>query len=114
MTAHRWQPGESGNPTGRPKRKLLTDALTAELQKAVTKDSDRTKAQAIITRLVNIVLTGDRSESVAAAKLLWAYHEGQPTQPIVIEDEARRVAAERGLDPDRVVTLFESIKRRAS
>jgi Family of unknown function (DUF5681) len=106
--------GVSGNPGGRPKRRLLSDALNDELQKAARNGTDRTKAEAIITRLVNIVLTGDRGESVAAAKLLWAYHEGQPTQPIVIEDEARRVAAERGLDPDRVITLFESIKRRAS
>lgn len=37
---------------------------------------------------------------------------GKPTQPIDIYDAARRLAEERGLDPDRVINLFDAIKRR--
>jgi hypothetical protein len=39
---------------------------------------------------------------------------GSPVKTIAIEDEARRLAEARGLDPDRVVHLFETLKRRAS
>jgi hypothetical protein len=39
---------------------------------------------------------------------------GSPVKTIAIEDEARRIAEARGLDPDRVVHLFEDLKRRAS
>lgn len=37
---------------------------------------------------------------------------GRPTQPIDVYDAARRLATERGLDPDRVITLYDAIKRR--
>jgi hypothetical protein len=37
---------------------------------------------------------------------------GKPTQPIDVYDAARRLAEERGLDPDRVINLFDAIKRR--
>jgi hypothetical protein len=39
---------------------------------------------------------------------------GSPVKTIALQDEARRIATERGLDPDRVVNLFETLKRRAS
>ncbi len=39
---------------------------------------------------------------------------GSPVKTIALQDEARRIAAERGLDPDRVVHLFDTLKRRAS
>ena len=108
--------GVSGNPGGRPKRRLLSDALNEELQKAARNGTDRTKAEAIITRLVNIVLTGDRGESVAAAKLLWAYHEGQPVQPVEFEirREADRLAAATGADPDFLIRRAQQLAAEAS
>lgn len=39
---------------------------------------------------------------------------GKPTQPIDIYGAARRLAVERGVDPERVINLFEAIKRRAA
>lgn len=37
---------------------------------------------------------------------------GRPTQPIDVYGAARRLALERNLDPDRVINLYEVIKRR--
>lgn len=37
---------------------------------------------------------------------------GKPAQPIDVYDAVRRLAVERNLDPDRVIYLYEAIKRR--
>lgn len=37
---------------------------------------------------------------------------GKPTQPIDFYDAARRAAEERGLNPDRVIHLYEQLKRQ--
>lgn len=106
-----FQPGQSGNPSGGSKRRLLTDALNAELQRVARKGDDKTQAHAIIRRLVNIVLTGDRSESVAAAKLLWSYHEGQPVQTIDLEVRraADRLAAATGADAEFLIRRAQQL-----
>lgn len=108
--------GVSGNPSGRPKRRLLTDALNAELQKVARAGTDKTVAEQIVRRLVNIVLVGDRSESVAAAKLLWAYHEGQPVQTIDLEVRraADRLAQATGADPDFLIRRAQQLAAEAS
>jgi hypothetical protein len=36
---------------------------------------------------------------------------GKPTQPFDFYDAARRAAEERGLNPDRVIHLYEQMKR---
>lgn len=37
---------------------------------------------------------------------------GKPTQPVDVYDTARRLAEERGLDPDKVVGIFDGLKRK--
>jgi hypothetical protein len=108
-----FQPGQSGNPTGRPKRRPIADLLLAELEKAAGR-SDATKAEKLVERLVGIALTGKRSESVAAANLIIAYTDGLPTQRVEVDvyDTARQMALERGLDPDKVIDLYEKIKQQ--
>lgn len=39
---------------------------------------------------------------------------GKPTQPIDVLDTVRQLAVARNLDPERVVNLYEIIKRRRS
>lgn len=37
---------------------------------------------------------------------------GKPTQPFDFHEAARRAAEERGLNPDRVIHLYEQLKRQ--
>lgn len=107
-------PGVSGNPNGRPKSKPLTTLLKAELQKPARGKSGLTKGQKLIERLLTIAMNGKRSESVTAMRLLFAYSDGLPTQVVEVDiyDEARRLAQQRGLDPDRVVSLLDAARGR--
>ena len=111
--ATRFQPGQSGNPLGRPKRKPITELLAAELEKSAIKNG-QTREQRMVERLVTIALTGKRSESLQAMKLIFAYRDGLPTQRLEVDfyDAARRAAEERGLNPDRVIHLYEQLKRQ--
>lgn len=119
MTDHRlanlrpFQPGQSGNPTGRPKRKPVTEALLAELAKPHGRNG-ATKLEAMVTRLVKTVISGKPREAVEAAKLIMTYTDGLPVQMVEVDvyDAARRLAEERGLDPEKVVSLFDAIKAR--
>jgi hypothetical protein len=106
--------GQSGNPSGRPKRKPITDSLRAELEQPVRGKSGKTKRQALVDRLLLIALSGKRSEALAAMKLIFSYTDGLPTQQVEIDfyDAARRAAEERGLNPDRVIHLYEQLKRQ--
>lgn len=106
--------GQSGNPSGRPKRKPITDSLRAELEQPVRGKSGKTKRQALVDRLLLIALTGKRSEALPAMKLIFAYADGLPTQQVEVDvyDVARELAQARGLDPERVINLYEQIKRR--
>lgn len=108
----RFEPGQSGNPGGRPKRKPITDLLAAELEKVAGKS---TQGQKLVKRLLSIATQGKRSDSVAALRLIMAYTDGLPVQAVELDiyDAARRAAEERGLDPERVITLYETLKRKA-
>lgn len=109
-----WEPGQSGNPSGRRKTKPVTDALKASLEEPVRGKSGKTKRQALVDRLLLIALTGKRSEALAAMKLIFSYSDGLPNQQVEVDvyDAARRQAEARGLDPERVVSLYEEIKRK--
>lgn len=37
---------------------------------------------------------------------------GKPTQPVDVLDATRRLAEERGLDPDKVVSIFDGLKKK--
>ena len=72
-----------------------------------------TKARSIARRIVAIVLSGANRDSVEAAKLLFAYAEGLPVQPIEF-DVARVVtelAADRGLSQEDINRAVSETKR---
>ncbi|HEX6786969.1 MAG TPA: DUF5681 domain-containing protein [Acidimicrobiales bacterium] len=77
-----WEKGQSGNPLGRRQAKPVTDAILAELKKP---HQHGTRLEAVAARLVNLILRGERAESVAALKLLLGYTDGLPHQPIDVE-----------------------------
>lgn len=57
--AHRFKPGQSGNPRGRPKTGALTRAFRALLEQPIPGDRQkRTYAQAIAERLAELAVKG--------------------------------------------------------
>lgn len=109
-----WQPGQSGNPGGRPKTRHLTEILTEELAKPSGK-SGQTREQRMIERLVTIALTGKRGEALQAMKLIFAYRDGLPVQPIELEVRraAERIAERTGADADWLIRRAQEIAAEA-
>lgn len=110
-----WEPGQSGNPGGRPKTRHLTDLLAVELAKPASKNG-QTREQRMIERLVSIALTGKRNEALQAMKLIFAYRDGLPVQPIELEVKraAERIAAATGADPEWLVKRAQEIAEEAA
>lgn len=88
-----FQPGESGNPGGRPKAKEWADALRVAVKRA---DGDRTVLAAIAERVASEALNGN----MVAAKEIGDRLDGKPPQAIVGDDDA---------DPVRVLHRIERI-----
>jgi Family of unknown function (DUF5681) len=85
--ATRWRKGQpSPNPGGRPKSRLLSNALTAKLAEVKPDDAEgRTYAQVIAANLVELAAGKSRSAVVAAAQILDRI-EGKPTQQLHVAD----------------------------
>ena len=108
-----FQAGQSGNPTGRPKRKPVTDAILAELARQHGRNG-KTKLDAMVANMVALAINGRSKEAVEAFKLILSYTDGLPVQTVEIDvyDAARREAEARGLDPEKVVSILEGLKQR--
>ena len=78
LAPHCFQPGQSGNPSGRPKGAVsLVHLLRAKLAE-VPEGQRKTYAQGIVDSTIKDALAGDS----AARKLVWSYIEGDPKQHI--------------------------------
>lgn len=82
-----FQPGQSGNPIGRPRRKVLTNALLRAL--ALPWDGRRNESgkQMIVRRLLGVIAKGEDKDVIKAAELVWKYTEGMPVQTVEIDFE---------------------------
>jgi hypothetical protein len=81
-----FQPGQSGNPNGPPKRpKIFTQAILTALKR--TDQNDVEAIQRIADRLVNHALTSEFID-VMAIREIADRAEGKVTQPIGGDDEA--------------------------
>lgn len=89
-----FEPGQSGNPNGRPKRRHLADMLGEELAKPSRRDG-RSRDQRLVERLVTIALEGKRAEALRAMQLIFAYRDGLP---IARTETGEPGAFERGFE----------------
>jgi hypothetical protein len=79
---HRWLPGQSGNPGGRPRTGALTKACRELMEQTVPGDpAGRTYAQAIAERLADLSLKGHLS----AIRELGDRAEGRAGQLLSLE-----------------------------
>jgi hypothetical protein len=83
-----FEPGESGNPGGRPKTKEFKAALTLAIKRT---DGDKTKLAQIAEALVDKAATGD----VQAIKEVADRLDGKATQPISGDDDAAPILLAR-------------------
>ena len=68
--ARRWPKGVSGNPGGRPKSRLLSQALTARLGELAPGDSaGRTVAEILADNLITLACSQERNSVAAAAEI---------------------------------------------
>jgi hypothetical protein len=87
LAAHRFQPGQSGNPGGRPKARSITTVLRERLDEAIAGDKD---VRAAVERLVEAVLKQAIAGDLKALALLLERTEGPPPAK---GDEAARGGA---------------------
>lgn len=84
---HQWQPGQSGNPAGRPKWRTLSEAYRAQLRQVDPDDPDgRTFAEVIAERQVKVAAgragVHCTESSTNAAKEIADRTEGKARQAI--------------------------------
>lgn len=87
MVASQWKPGESGNPSGRPKTKPITDALRELMAEEYTGKEERfrglTNAQVLALRLFEMAEGGD----LKALEELATRLEGRAPQAVTMAGE---------------------------
>ncbi len=81
-----FQPGQSGNPGGSTKRRLITNRLEIELLKAVD-DGDKIKAQVIAEKVVDKAVAGDPW----AIQFVVERTEGKPDQNFSVTRNVREI-----------------------
>lgn len=89
--AHKWKPGQSGNPGGRPKKTLLTE-MTAELLEEIA--SDPVQRQ-VFKDAVKQKLLAKGVVSAMTLDKLWERHEGKVVQPVQVDGEIELKLSER-------------------
>ncbi len=99
---NRFKPGASGNPKGRPKLTLLSEAIRAQLACAAPDADERTYAEVIAEKLCAEAAAGN----VAAAREIADRTEGKAKQAIDVDlaiFDWRELARAHGLSEQDVI-----------
>ncbi len=108
-----FQPGESGNPAGRPKLTKLTEALTAKIAEIAPGANEETIAEQIAQALINEALDGN----VQAIREIADRTEGRPKQMLDVDMKLldwRELARAHGLDETDVIREAQLIIKSAA
>jgi hypothetical protein len=98
-----FKPGQSGNPAGRPKKALLSDALRRQLAEAMQGAPEKTIAEVIARALIREAVAGN----VQAIREVGDRSEGKPAQAIALDLDVRdwrQMAQSNGLEINDVLT----------
>ena len=99
---NRFKPGASGNPKGRPKLTLLSEAIRAQLAVVAPDTDERTYAEIIAEKLCAEAVAGN----VNAAREIADRTEGKPKQAIDVDlaiFDWRELARAHGLNEQDVI-----------
>ncbi len=99
---NRFKPGASGNPNGRPKLTLLSEAIRAQLAVEAPDADERTYAEVIAEKLCTEAASGN----VGAAREIADRTEGKPKQAIDVDlsiFDWRELARAHGLNEQDVI-----------
>src|SRR3984885_11025030 len=89
---YRWKKGQSGNPSGRPKSKTLSDAYKSKLEELVPHDPEgRTWGEIVAEAQIRDAVRGN----VQAAREIADRTEGRARQAIEFEDKTMTQAFEK-------------------
>lgn len=85
--AYGFRPGQSGNPSGRPKCRTLSEAYRVRLAQVDEADPEgRTFAEKIAAAQADLAASGEPVASTMAAKELGDRTEGRPRQAVEVVD----------------------------
>lgn len=89
----RFQPGQSGNPSGRPRKPeaILSEAIRKQL--AEMHDNEKTKAEAVASRLIQEAILSE--SPVPAIKEVGDRSEGKAFQSVRLDANIQTTSAER-------------------
>lgn len=79
---HRFQPGQSGNPGGRPKRSAIRDFFAQ-----ATKEGEPTRLERVLTSLYTTAIDRSHRDHMHACELVTAYCFGRPVQAVEVAGE---------------------------
>jgi len=105
IEAHKWQPGQSGNPGGRPRTSIFRDALVRAITK-LAKDKSGHQVElidAIAQQLMAKAIKGD----LAAIAMIADRTDGKPAQSVTVG------GPDGGAIPITTLTPAENEKRIA-
>ncbi|HZS09513.1 MAG TPA: DUF5681 domain-containing protein [Blastocatellia bacterium] len=90
-----FQPGQSGNPQGRPKKRTLSEHLREVMARTHPEHPDRTYGELIAIKLAEEAVSGN----VTAAREVFDRLEGRPRQQLdVTVDSRKQQLAQTALD----------------
>ncbi len=110
---NRFKPGQSGNPQGRPKLTLLSEALREQLAEVLPGVDERTIAEHIARSMIKQALLGN----VIAAREIADRTEGRPKQSVDVDMSVRdwrEMARTHGLSEQDVIREAQLLIEPAS
>jgi hypothetical protein len=109
---YRWKPGQSGNPAGRPKLKLISEALRTGLEEIPAGGGGRTIAEIIAHNILKRAL--DEQEGRPDAELALDRTEGKAPQHIDFSGDFTHCNMTKEQIVERILELVERGRSRGA